>query len=61
MRSILQIVTELLLRWQREAHEITGEVLVAVAVLQRIDDIRREREVIDRAIRHEGTMVERLL
>ena len=61
MRSILQIVTELLLRWQREAHEITGEVLVAVAVLQRIDDVRRECEVIDRALRREGTVVERLL
>ena len=61
MRSVLQIVTELLFGWQREAHEIAGEVLVAVAVLQRIDDVGREREVIDVALRREGTVIERLL
>ena len=61
MRTVLQIVTELLLRWQREAHEIAGEVLVAVAVLQRIDDVGREREVVHVALRREGTVIERLL
>ena len=61
MRTVLQIVTELLLRWHREAHEIAGEVLVAVAVLQRINDVGREREVVNVALRREGTVIERLL